>query len=174
MFLLDDLAAGILAASLVQFREVTQAELDLDQALCLATNIYHESRGEISLGKAAVASVTKNRVNSTRFPDTYCEVVTQARRGSYRQILKGKCAFSWYCDGKPDDVVIENFIDENSWWESVNEALVVMSGIEYDFTYGADHYLVTTINTCWSQLYDETVVIGNHRFLKSNWSVCYE
>ena len=44
--------------------------VDINQMHCLATNIYHEARGESFAGKVAVANVTHNRVDSKRYPDT--------------------------------------------------------------------------------------------------------
>ena len=55
---------------------------------CLAQNIYHESRGEISKGQLAVAFVTLNRVSSEQFPDSVCSVVYQ--RGQFTWSNKKK------------------------------------------------------------------------------------
>jgi N-acetylmuramoyl-L-alanine amidase len=41
----------------------------------LAKNIYFEARGEPLAGKLAVAQVTLNRVRSTRYHNSICEVV---------------------------------------------------------------------------------------------------
>lgn len=49
---------------------------DLDQ-FCLAKNIYHEARGEDLLGQLAVAQVTLNRVESSRYPNDFCHIVMQ-------------------------------------------------------------------------------------------------
>lgn len=53
----------------------SQAAHDSKEIKCLATNIYHESRGEGLQGMAAVGQVTRNRVHSPRFSDSYCKVV---------------------------------------------------------------------------------------------------
>lgn len=45
--------------------------------LCLATAIYHESRGEPLPGQFAVAEVIIRRQRSGRWPDTVCGVVYQ-------------------------------------------------------------------------------------------------
>ena len=48
--------------------EITITEddlIDINQMHCLATNIYHEARGESYAGKVAVANVTMNRVKYT-------------------------------------------------------------------------------------------------------------
>ena len=45
--------------------------------LCMATNIWHESRGEPEAGMFMVGFVTLNRVNDPRWPGTVCKVVYQ-------------------------------------------------------------------------------------------------
>lgn len=50
---------------------------------CMAKNIYHEARGEPTLGKYAVAQVTVNRVKDSRFRDTVCGVVFQPYQFSW-------------------------------------------------------------------------------------------
>ena len=42
---------------------------------CLAKNIYHEASVESNLGQYAVAQVTLNRVKSSQYPNTVCDVV---------------------------------------------------------------------------------------------------
>ena len=42
---------------------------------CLAKNIYHEASVESNLGQYAVAQVTINRVKSSQYPNTVCDVV---------------------------------------------------------------------------------------------------
>ncbi len=53
------------------------------ESYCGAQNVYHESRGEPDLGMIAVAQVVQNRIKSTRFPDTVCEVVYQDKQFSW-------------------------------------------------------------------------------------------
>ena len=43
----------------------------------MALNIYHEARGEDTLGQYLVADVTLNRVADKRWPNTICKVVNQ-------------------------------------------------------------------------------------------------
>ena len=65
--------------------------------MCLALNVYHETRGEPMSEGYAVSHVVLNRVKHDRWPDDVCSVVKQGyKKGSE------KCQFSWYCDGKPD------------------------------------------------------------------------
>ena len=74
--------------------EDRQAELR-----CLAENIYFEARAESMKGKIAVGNVTRNRLESKKFPNTYCGVIKQGYRPGKRN-----CQFSWFCDGKPDTI----------------------------------------------------------------------
>ena len=75
----------------------------------MALNIYHEARGENMAGKFAVADVVLNRVESRRYPNDVCGVVYQAELSEWwlergREVpIKGRCQFSWYCDGMKDD-----------------------------------------------------------------------
>lgn len=48
-----------------------------DDVRCLATAVYHESKGEPIEGQLAVAQVILNRVESGRYADTVCGVVRQ-------------------------------------------------------------------------------------------------
>lgn len=50
---------------------------------CLATNIYHEARGEGYWGGLAVAVVTLNRTQHVDYPRTICGVVYQPRQFSW-------------------------------------------------------------------------------------------
>jgi N-acetylmuramoyl-L-alanine amidase len=55
-----------------------------DQDLfCMAKNIYHEARGEPTLGKYAVAQVTMNRVRHPAFSNTVCSVVFEPSQFSW-------------------------------------------------------------------------------------------
>lgn len=65
--------------------------------LCLAKNIYFEAATESFEGKVAVAQVTLNRANSSKFPNDICDVVFQKTVRAERLI----CQFSWYCERGP-------------------------------------------------------------------------
>jgi spore germination cell wall hydrolase CwlJ-like protein len=58
--------------------KVSDREKEID---CLARAIYHEARGESEMGKKAVAMVTINRANSSKFPNSICRVVYE--KGQY-------------------------------------------------------------------------------------------
>jgi spore germination cell wall hydrolase CwlJ-like protein len=62
-----------------------QARVDTadQQQDCLASAVYFEARGESLEGQLAVAEVILNRVASSRYPDTVCEVVEQPWQFSF-------------------------------------------------------------------------------------------
>ena len=68
---------------------------------CLVEAVYFEARGESLAGKVAVINVILERVDSRYFPNSICGVVHD---GVYREGMpvKYKCAFSYWCDGKPE------------------------------------------------------------------------
>lgn len=73
------LSGCLCTALLLIFLWNNQAYALNSEISCLATNIYHEARGEPIIGQVSVGFVTLNRVKSKRFPNTVCEVITQAK-----------------------------------------------------------------------------------------------
>lgn len=61
---------------------------------CLAKNIYYEAGGEPYKGKLAVALVTLNRVDSTKYPNTICQVVFQ--KGQFSWVKNYKKSTKWH------------------------------------------------------------------------------
>jgi len=160
-----------------------------DSVTCLAENIYFEARAESYSGKAAVGNVTRNRVESGSFPNTYCEVVQQGPvRESWKTKsnpdltpvyypIKHKCHFSWYCDGEKD-VIWANYektgqtieMNAKAWTDSVQLAIMIAGATELqikDNTSGAlyyyNHNLVTPY---WVDHFDYIGVLGNHTFMR--------
>jgi len=70
------------------------AEFRERQIGCLAKNVYYEAGSEPFEGKAAVAIVTMNRVNSGKFPGDVCRTIFQ-KSIVYDKVI---CEFSWACD----------------------------------------------------------------------------
>ena len=60
----------------------TKQQFMIDEAFCLAKNVYFEARNQPLAGQLAVISVTVNRVNDSRFPNTICGVVYQGLTSS--------------------------------------------------------------------------------------------
>ena len=131
--------------------------------MCLAMNLYHETRGETLAGNIAVGYVTMNRVADPRYPDTVCGVVHQAKYHGWDLVnpIRNRCQFSWYCDGLSD-----NPQDGKAMLESVILAQHVIAGTVTDISQGATHYHAKYVNPYWAD--DMTVVleVGQHIFYK--------
>lgn len=160
------LAVGICAVAYAEVQDY-QSELALaeysEQHQCLAMNIYHEARGDSSLGQKAVGFVTLNRVYDSRYPNTICDVVYDAHVDSRGFPLRNKCQFSWYCDGKSDTPK-----SVQAWQEAKDLAHWVMQnyGVTDDYTDGATMYHASYVNPYWASSYDRTVRIDTHIFYK--------
>lgn len=63
--------------------ELRSSDPGSDELECLAAGIYFESKGEPLKGQLAVGQVIENRVESSRFPDTYCGVILQRGQFSF-------------------------------------------------------------------------------------------
>ena len=152
------------------------------QEFCLAQNIFFEAGIDHNAGKAAVADVTLNRVNDNRYPNTVCEVVYDAvMKESWKTKqhpdlddservyipVRNKCQFSWFCDGKPDDVPLGS----ENWVRSQMVAWEIMHGGRFrGITEGATHYHATYVNPGWNKMKNLDLVgrIGKHIFYRWN------
>tara|TARA_B100000900_G_scaffold378572_1_gene362848 strand:+ start:916 stop:1554 length:639 start_codon:yes stop_codon:yes gene_type:complete len=169
MSLMEEGKAGHMAQAVTTGNDVELIE-DLtprligndEQAMCMALNIYYESRSDNLAGQYAVADVVLNRVHDDRYPDTICEVITQ---GPVKESWKTKqdpdlpdedrqynpirhlCQFSWYCDGKSD-----NPADETGWAQAQYVAGAIMYSDKYrGITEGATHYHATYVKPRWAR-----------------------
>lgn len=152
----------------VSILEIRAVIIDPEDLKCLAQNIYHEARGEGERGMRAVAHVTVNRVDHDRFPDTVCGVVRQAKYSEWWRAqgklvpLRNRCQFSWYCDGRSDQIT-----NQKAWRKSLRIAEEVLAGHSEDLTQGATHYYNPhKANPGWSQVYARTAQVENHTFLR--------
>ena len=131
--------------------------------MCMATNIYHEAKNQPMVGQIAVAQVVMNRVKDSRYPNTICDVVKQGLTYKNGKVVLGKCQFSWYCDGKKDDVNMKS----EKWRNSIRYASMVMTNkITLDVTEGATHYHATYVRPAWARTKTKTVRINRHIFYK--------
>ena len=130
---------------------------------CLASNIYWEARNQPIEGRIAVAQVTMNRVESSSYPDTICDVVTQTRFYPSGRIDLHSCQFSWYCDGLKDEP-IETW--GFSYEESFRLAVIFLQERPVDVTEGSTHYHNTKVNPFWTASLQEVVQIEEHIFYK--------
>ena len=136
---------------------------------CLADNVYFEARNQSAKGMIGVALVTRNRVNDSRFPHSYCEVVKQGpTKASWKDInvevpIRHRCQFSWYCDGKSDDIP---YYDIDVYQFARTIAFKVYHGDLVDFTEGATHYHANYVNPEWAETKTMTVVVDDHIFYR--------
>ena len=125
------------------------------QLQCLTQNIYWEAANEPFEGKAAVAQVTLNRMNSGKFPDTVCGVVQQ-RNIVYNKVI---CQFSWFCT----DVYKTRPVYPKLWDESEAVAKkVLFEGFRLDGLREALYYHADYVNPKWNK--DRITQIGRHIF----------
>lgn len=157
------LAVVLSLAILLSPVAVTQAEYtappyEYKELICLAKNIYFESRGEPKRGQLAVAYVTMNRVNDHRFHNSVCEVVHAKKK------VKGKyvCQFSWVCEGK------KKITD----WAAFGKAKILAHKVitryndNHDPTNGALFFHTKQVRPSWSRAFKKVVTIGDHIFYK--------
>lgn len=122
---------------------------------CLARAIYFEARGEPVDGRAAVAEVILNRVDSAHWPGTVCGVVGQGASRSTG------CQFSYMCDGAADRVK-----EDTAWKEAQALASVMLRGAPRRLTDGATHYHALSVAPDWAAAMEMTVSIGEHLFYR--------
>ena len=135
------------------FRELSEREM-----VCLADNIFFESRNQSDLGKKAVAYVTLNRLSSSKFPDNLCNIV-YAKKGKV-------CQFSWTCK----NLAVRSIKNrEMEMWQrsmSIANQAVFSYNISDDPTIGASHFHADYVKPFWSSFFHRTVTIDNHLFYR--------
>jgi len=131
---------------------------DTHEIQCLATNIYHEARGEPLTGKYAVSLVTLNRVKSKNYPDNVCQVVYQ--QAWSKKNKRYIAAFSWTAESPNPK------IEQKAWRESIKIAKEtyykeVKSKAKDALFYHADY-----VNPWWAKDKIKITKIGRHIFYK--------
>lgn len=122
---------------------------------CLTEALYFEARGERAAGLFAVAEVILNRVDSTRYPGSVCEVVNQGTGQRYA------CQFTFTCDGQPEAVH-----EEGAWVRVGKVARAMLDGAPRSLTDGALFYHTKAVAPSWSRTFDRTASIGVHHFYR--------
>src|SRR5690606_14933925 len=122
---------------------------------CLAEAMYFEARGEGLAGQIAVAEVVLNRVDSARYPDTVCDVVSQGT-GNGRS-----CQFSYNCDG------LSNTVGNKPVWNRIGKiAWLMLQGRPRTLTDEALYFHNTSVSPSWSRKFVRTTKIGRHIFYR--------
>jgi len=139
------------------FTALTVAKLDAEERTCLAQAIYYEARSEPRIGQLAVADVVLNRVNSSVYPNSICEVVFQ---GSERTT---GCQFSFTCDGS-----MQARLSQRKWKSAEQLAGAVLAGVHVPISRNATHYHANYVDPYWADKLTPTATIGTHKFYKFN------
>ncbi len=120
---------------------------------CLTEALYFEARSETLEGQFAVGEVILNRVDSRKFPNSVCGVVSQ---GASRL---NACQFSYNCDGKA-----EHFTEPKAYARSGKLAKLLLDGRARVLTGGATYYHASSVNPRWARSFTKTAQIGRHIF----------
>lgn len=146
------LAAAIYSSPLLGQESVAIKQYDRD-TVCLAKNIYYESRGESRLGKLATAKVTLNRHdNDELFPSkTICGIVYQPKQ------------FSWTNDAK----LLKQPKDAEAWGQALALATYARStGVpelkNFTAVFFHNNKVPVQIKASWRKKYKFVSSIGNH------------
>ena len=137
--------------------------VSLSEIECMAKNIYFEAAVESTAGQLAVAQVTLNRVKSKHYPNSVCEVVYEGPKHASGIMKRDRCQFSWYCDGKDDEVRNKGKL----WNTAHNLAKYVLKRQKdlLDITDGATHYHANYIDAPrWAGHKRVTTSIDQHIF----------
>ena len=132
--------------------------------VCLSHAIFWEARSESTVSQIAVGQVVMNRVHDHRYPNNVCEVVTQGLRYKWNdQMVRDKCQFSFYCDGKPEDETID--IKAYQWAEEIAWG-ILNNQLHIDLTEGATHYHAYYVQPSWAKQFTKTVCKESHCFYR--------
>jgi len=138
------------------------SEENFPETYCMALNIYYEARGSSLADQIGVSDVVLNRVRDTRYPNTVCEVVKQGRTDANGNMIRNKCQFSWYCDGKADVPK-----DQDAWVSAQTLAWRIMKFEDFrGLTEGATHYHANYVKPGWARKMTFIGTIGVHKFYR--------
>jgi spore germination cell wall hydrolase CwlJ-like protein len=138
--------------------QVTALEVRAEDLECLAKNVHHEARGEPLEGQYAVAEVTMNRVASSLFPKSVCEVVHEQRWDARRRRYVG--AFSWTeLDGVGEP-------SGSAWQRAQEVAAAVYDGTHSPRVPNALYYHAKHIKPRWANANRRVATIGRHVFYR--------
>ena len=141
--------------------------VDTKQEYCLAQNIFFEAGNQSLEGMAAVADVTLNRVENDSYPNDICSVVKEGLKHPDGAMKRHMCQFSWYCDGKSDNVPAPT--TSQSWRQALSVSNAILNNNKYrGITEGSTHYHAVYVSPDW--IYDRgmsrVTQIGSHIFYK--------
>lgn len=139
--------AGSLTKLVADVRVMDAGAID-NEAECLATAVYFESKGEPLDGQLAVAQVIVNRVEDGRFGRDICAVVKAPRQFSF---VKG--------NSLPEPT------NRAAWETAKAVALIAISGSWPEIAPDATHFHATRVNPGWKNL-RRVATVGQHVFYR--------
>ncbi|MDP8994783.1 MAG: cell wall hydrolase [Pseudomonadota bacterium] len=115
---------------------------------CLANAVYFEARGEPLKGQLAVAEVVLNRVASSRYPHTICEVVVQP----------------WQFSFVRNRIIPQADRSSQAWLRSVAIARIAQSGAADEVAQDVLWYHADYVSPGWGKRLAFQEKIGLHIF----------
>ena len=179
-------ASGIVQATVKMVTApLSMSKKDID---CLAHNIYHEAGNESEEGKVAVAIVTLNRANDSRFGASVCEVVkartvlVKTKEVKRTEVVAAGffsrpkevtstvtvtekvpvCQFSWVCN-----IVRKPKENDERWVKSQEVAYNIAAGEYDDYREkyrSALFFHSTRIRPAWAKQKHYVARVGGHIF----------
>lgn len=130
---------------------------------CLVEAIYFEGRSESTSGMLAIGIVILNRVRSDNYPNTICDVVHDGHYWNGNPV-KYKCAFTYWCDGKP-----ERYNNIRALAKVQEVVILLMDGVTIEGIDFATHYHANYVSPYWAYSEDFIYVgrIGRHLFYET-------
>lgn len=148
----------------LKHNKTTLSKQELD---CLTKNVYFEASNQSIDGQVAIAFVTLNRLNDSRFPRTICGIISQVLPiHQMKYGVKKSCQFSWYCTHR-----FSNPDRESKEWRIATKAAIsahYMHQKGYDITNGATHFHAVHTRPYWACIFKKVAQIDDHVFYK--WS----
>ena len=157
-----------------------KSQVNSEELECMTLNIYREANNQSVAGMIAVARVVMNRVQNRRYPGSPCEVIYEGPiRESWKtkknpdlkkedriyNPVRHKCQFSWYCDGKKDEVISK---EDNIKWKIAED--IAFQVLAYDkwngMVEGATHYHATYVSPKWRHTLRLVGKIDDHIFYR--------
>lgn len=142
---------------------------------CLALTIYGEARAETAESMAAVAHAVMNRVKSSRYPDSVCDVVLQ--RYQYEPMASGTKLRQMAINAR--DIKSLDFPKMSNQWlknKIFDIAHNVYDGNLPDKTKGATHFYAPKAQKAlgrkpphFASVYPLKATIGGHKFYRHVW-----
>ena len=143
-------------------------EVNPEELECMTLNIYREANNQSMAGQIAVARGSpcdviydgpmKESWKTKNDPD-----LPKNERVFYP--VRNKCQFSWYCDGKADEIVVTE--DNIKWKLAQDIAYQVLAFNKWSgMLEGATHYHATYVSPTWAKQLRLVGKIDDHIFYR--------